>query len=272
MTAAPPTPRCLSSQVHVEARSNRSPPADPGRIDARGGLATVRRRGVPARPGRGGSGAGRVAGAAGRGRAGGRRDRGSAPDGTRPRRPRGGSPARVALGDSVRAVFAVVAVARRAVDEGLAYPQLSGGRDGWAAFWGATVDTSVEAELAAIAAALPPVSTEPFDGDADAVVDDLYPHLVDRIARGRLVAGGFASAPRRLRAGRPPSTTSWPGLPRPSPTCRQGRSIPRSSGSSHAGSTTVSHGCPRRAAVSASGSTRTGPAATPASRRSCDSS
>ena len=92
-------------------------------------------------------------------------------------------PPGVALGDSVRAVFAVVAVARRAVDEGLVYPQLSGGRDGWAAFWGATVDTSVEAELAAIAAALPPVSAEPFDGDADAVVDDLYPHLGDRIDR-----------------------------------------------------------------------------------------
>ena len=113
-------------------------------------------------------------------------------------------PPGVALGDSVRAVFAVVAVARRAVDEGLVYPQLSGGRDGWAAFWGATVDTSVEAELAAIAAALPPVSAEPFDGDADAVVDDLYPHLVDRIARGRLVAAGVrlgsAAAPGRTSA------------------------------------------------------------------------
>ncbi len=181
-------------------------------------------------------------------------------------------PPGVALGDSVRAVFAVVAVARRAVDEGLVYPQLSGGRDGWAAFWGATVDTSVEAELAAIAAALPPVSAEPFDGDADAVVDDLYPHLVDRIARDGWSQRGCASAPRRLRAGRLPSTTSWPGLPRPSPTCPQGHSTPRSSGSSRAGSTTASPGCPRRAGVSASGSTRTGPAAAAASRPSCASS
>jgi hypothetical protein len=82
------------------------------------------------------------------------------------------------LGDSARAAFAVVALARRAVGEGLVHPQLTrGGRD-WYAFWGATLDESVQGELDAIAVAAPAAS-----GD----LAELYPHLVDELARRRLV-------------------------------------------------------------------------------------
>jgi hypothetical protein len=87
----------------------------------------------------------------------------------------------LALGDSARAVRAVVALARRAVQEGLVHPQLTrGGRD-WYAFWGATLDESVQGELDAIVVAAPPVC-----GD----LGELYPHLVDQIARDRLIAAG----------------------------------------------------------------------------------
>ena len=46
----------------------------------------------------------------------------------------------------------------------------------------------VQASLAEIAAALPPVAADAFDGDRDAMVHDLYPVVVDQIARDRLRA------------------------------------------------------------------------------------
>src|SRR6185436_14644390 len=49
-----------------------------------------------------------------------------------------------------------------------------------------TLDTTVQKALTQIAAALPEVCAAPFDGDRDAAVHDLYPVLVDQIARDRL--------------------------------------------------------------------------------------
>ena len=92
------------------------------------------------------------------------------------------------LGDSARALFAVRDLARRSVGQGLVHPQLTQGGGRWFAFWGATLDTSIEEMLAGIAAALPAVSAEYFHGDRTATVGDLYPRLVDQIARDRLVA------------------------------------------------------------------------------------
>src|SRR6185436_10120703 len=60
-----------------------------------------------------------------------------------------------------------------------------GGR-GWLAFWGATLDESVQELLGTIAAALPAVCARAFDGDGDALVHDLYACAVDQIARDRL--------------------------------------------------------------------------------------
>jgi hypothetical protein len=84
-------------------------------------------------------------------------------------------------GASAQAAFAVVALARRAVAEGFVHPQLTRGGRTWYAFWGATLDESIQGELDAIAAAAPAVS---------GALDELYPLLVDRIARDRLVAAG----------------------------------------------------------------------------------
>ena len=101
------------------------------------------------------------------------------------------------LGASARAVFAVVELARRSVAEGLVHPFLDHGDGWWHAFWGATLDEGVQAALAAIAAALPSVGAGAFDGDADAAVNDLYPVLVDQIARDRLRADGVRLAPSK---------------------------------------------------------------------------
>ena len=94
------------------------------------------------------------------------------------------------LGDSTRALLAVRDLARRAVDEGLVFPQLAEIGTDWFAFWGATLEGSVESTLTAIAAASPAVVADYFHGDRTAVVHDLYPRLVDRIARDRLVDAG----------------------------------------------------------------------------------
>ena len=62
------------------------------------------------------------------------------------------------------------------VAEGLVHPYLDHGDGGWHAFWGATLDATVQASLAEIAAALPPIAADAFDGDRDAIrVHDLYP-------------------------------------------------------------------------------------------------
>jgi superfamily II DNA or RNA helicase len=96
------------------------------------------------------------------------------------------------LADSARAVLHVRELARRAVAEGLVFPQLAAIGGEFFAFWGATLETEIEATLTATAAAAPPVVADYFHGDRFAVVHDLYPRLVDRIARDRLVAAGVS--------------------------------------------------------------------------------
>ena len=108
-------------------------------------------------------------------------------------------PAGLELGASARAIFAVVELARRSVAEGLVHPHLDHGDGWWLAFWGATLDEAVQAALSAIAAALPAVCAGAFDGDREATVHDLYPVLVDQIARDRLRADGVRLAPAMRR-------------------------------------------------------------------------
>ncbi|HET7137704.1 MAG TPA: DEAD/DEAH box helicase [Gaiellaceae bacterium] len=102
------------------------------------------------------------------------------------------------LADSASALLHVRELARRAVSEGLVFPQLAEIGGEWHAFWGATLEAKVEQALTAIAAAAPPVIADYFHGDRVATVNDLYPRLVDRIARDRLVAAGV-----RLGSARP---------------------------------------------------------------------
>ena len=97
-----------------------------------------------------------------------------------------GLPAGVELGGSTQATFSVIRVARASVAEGLVHPQLQHGGGAWLAFWGATLDETVQDELAQIAAALPAVCADAFDGDRAAAVHDLYACAVDQIARDHL--------------------------------------------------------------------------------------
>src|SRR4051812_29569931 len=59
-------------------------------------------------------------------------------------------PAGLAPGASARAVFAIVDLAHRSVAEGLVHPYLDDGDGAWHAFWGATLDATVQASLAQI--------------------------------------------------------------------------------------------------------------------------
>ena len=72
----------------------------------------------------------------------------------------------------------------------MVHPQLTRGGGSWYAFWGATLDDHIQRSLAEIAAALPLVGAEGFHEDREATVADLYPQLVDQIARDKLVAAG----------------------------------------------------------------------------------
>src|SRR5438552_2553623 len=90
------------------------------------------------------------------------------------------------LGESARATFAIVELAHRSLREGLVHPSLVHEDGSWSAFWGATLDGHVQAALSAIAAAMPPACAGAFDGDAQATVLDLYPVVVDQLARDRL--------------------------------------------------------------------------------------
>ena len=101
------------------------------------------------------------------------------------------------LGASARAVFAVVRLAQRSVGEGLVHPSLDHGGGWWHAFWGATLDEGVTAALDTIAGSLPPVGAGAFGGNRAEAVHDLYPVLVDQLARDRLRADGVRLAPRR---------------------------------------------------------------------------
>lgn len=94
--------------------------------------------------------------------------------------------------DSARALLHVRELARRAVSEGLVFPQLTEIGGDWFAFWGATLEEQIEQTLTAIAAASPPVVADYFHGDRLTTMHDLYPRLVDRIARERLVAAGVS--------------------------------------------------------------------------------
>ena len=130
-------------------------------------------------------------------------------------------PSNPALGGSARAIFALVELARRSVAEGLVHPDLDHGGGWWHAFWGATLDPSIQATLNKIAEALPAVSADAFGGDRDATVHDLYPVLVDQIARDRLRADGVRLA-NPVRPARPAAldlfleglTAADPELPR----------------------------------------------------------
>lgn len=96
------------------------------------------------------------------------------------------------LADSARALLHIRELARRAVSEGLVFPQLEEISGEWFAFWGAMLEEQIEQTLTAIAAASPPVIADYFHGDRLTTVHDLYPRLVDRIARSRLVEKGVS--------------------------------------------------------------------------------
>ena len=109
-------------------------------------------------------------------------------------------PAEIELGGTAQATFAVIQLALRSVTEGLLHPQLQHGGRTWLAYWGATIDESVQQMLADVAAALPSICADAFDGDADALVHDLYACAVDQIARDRLGAAGIRLGNRSMRA------------------------------------------------------------------------
>ena len=109
-------------------------------------------------------------------------------------------PPEIELGGTARATFAVIQLASRSVTEGLLHPQLQRGGRTWLAYWGATIDESVQQALDAVAAALPAICADAFDGDADALVHDLYACAVDQIARDRLGAAGIRLGNRLMRS------------------------------------------------------------------------
>ncbi|WP_411276998.1 DEAD/DEAH box helicase [Gaiella sp.] len=108
-------------------------------------------------------------------------------------------PAGIDLGGTAQATFAVIHLASRSVREGLLHPQLQHGGRTWLAYWGATIDESVQQTLDAIAAALPPVCADAFEGDSNALVHDLYACAVDQIARDRLAVTGIRLGNRLMR-------------------------------------------------------------------------
>ncbi len=127
-------------------------------------------------------------------------------------------PADLEPGGSAQALFAVVELAQRSVAEGLVHPSLDGGGGRWSAFWGATLDTSVQEALEQIATALPAVAAVAFAGDREATIHDLYPVMVDQIARDRLHARGVRLFSNRLRPGRPTAVEHFlDGLTAPEP-------------------------------------------------------
>ena len=166
-------------------------------------------------------------------------------------------PADLELGGSARATFALIELAARSVTEGLLHPQLQHGGRTWLAYWGATIDESVQGTLDSIAAALPSVCADAFDGDPDALVHDLYACAVDQIARNRLAAAGVRLGHRLMRA-RPSAPEVLPRRPHvaqtPSFHCTQGSA--RSSGGSPTGSTRGSSAARPHPGCSAFTSTR----------------
>ena len=149
-------------------------------------------------------------------------------------------PGELELGGSAQGVFALVALAHRSLAEGLVHPYLDHGDGDWHAFWGATLDSSVQAALADIAAALPPVAADAFDGDRDAtgarpLSRRRRPH------RARPAARRPRQAARRIcRGARRRSSSSSTGSPLPTRSCRPTPATRRCGGSSRAGCTTGS--------------------------------
>jgi hypothetical protein len=140
------------------------------------------------------------------------------------------------VGGSARVAFAVAALAERSVTEGLVHPYLDEDDGTWNAFWGATLDASVTAQLTQLAAALPPAGADAFDGDKEETVHDLYPVL----ATGSRATGSArrASASTPPPAGAPPpSTASSRASRRTRRRCRRTPAIPRSNAVSRAGCT-----------------------------------
>ena len=120
-------------------------------------------------------------------------------------------------GGSAAAIFAVVELAHRSVSEGLVHPYLEHAGGSWHAFWGATLDERVQATLDELAVALPVAAAAAFGGDRDATVRDLYPVLVDQIARDRLREGRVRLG-ATLRNGRPTALELFlDGLSSPEP-------------------------------------------------------
>jgi hypothetical protein len=120
-------------------------------------------------------------------------------------------------GGSALTAFAVVELAQRSVVEGLVHPYLEHAGGSWHAFWGATLDESVQTTLDEIAGALPDAAAAAFGGDRDATVRDLYPVLVDQMARDRLQAGRIRLG-AALRNGRPTALELFlDGLSAPEP-------------------------------------------------------
>jgi len=103
-------------------------------------------------------------------------------------------PAEIELGGTARTSFAVADLAARSVAEGLVHPHLERGENAWFALWGATLDETLHETLARLAAALPAVAAEPFNGDRDAMVLDLYACAVDELARTWLRDAGVRLA------------------------------------------------------------------------------
>jgi hypothetical protein len=113
-------------------------------------------------------------------------------------------PADLELGGTADTVLAVADRARRSVGEGLVHPHLEPSDGRWHALWGATLDEVVSDDLAQIAAAAPAVCADPFDGDVDAFVHDLYACAVDELARRAIRAADIrppAAGPRETGAG-----------------------------------------------------------------------
>ena len=165
-------------------------------------------------------------------------------------------PAEPVAGGSARAIFALVELAQRSVAEGLVHPDLDHGGGWWHAFWGATLDQSVQATLTEIAAALPAVSADAFDGDRDA-------HGARPLSRARRPDREGPPARRRGAACEPDEAGS-PDRARPLPRrahapptlcCRATPATRRSTGSCRAGSTPASVDARRPAGGSACTST-----------------
>lgn len=99
-------------------------------------------------------------------------------------------PTGLAHGGTARVTFALLDAARRSVAAGLVHPHLEPADGRWHALWGATLDGQVRSELDAIALAAPAACADPFGGDPDAFVYDLYGCAVDELARRALRDAG----------------------------------------------------------------------------------